>query len=214
MTWIKDNGRWAILNAVALVIITNLLSQAIPVSAFPAKIAGIEPLVESGKWAVRFLLFSLLMTPLNTLFGWRSAIPLRKPAGLWAFGFGLAHFAFYVTDTSSLWLQYPIPDYMAGLGVFGLVILTALAATSTRWAMKRLGKGWKRLHRLVYLAGSLVLLHALLEASSSKRVLVADPQAAYEVRLYLVILVLLLLARLPALRTHLAKLRFRRGITV
>ncbi len=67
----------------------NLLRQADKLGDLTA---DFEPMVESGKWAVRLLLVSLLMTPLNTLFGWRSAIRLRKPAGIWAFGFGFIKF--------------------------------------------------------------------------------------------------------------------------
>jgi sulfoxide reductase heme-binding subunit YedZ len=168
-------------------------------------------LVDSGKWAIRFLLFSLAMTPLNTLLGWRNAIKLRKPAGLWAFGFTLGHFGLNIFGNWENWMLAPIPDYIAALGVIGLAILTPMAATSTRWAMKRLGKWWKRLHRLVYGAGVIAILHALLE-SPSKRVAPHDPQAGNEVILYLVILAVLLAARVPVVRSTLANLRNNRGV--
>jgi methionine sulfoxide reductase heme-binding subunit len=204
MTWLKDNWRWAALNAVALVVMLSLLRH---INTIGDSDADVE-LMESGKWAIRFLLFSLAMTPLNTLFGWRSATKLRKPAGLWAFGFGLVHLVFYLADVKVEWLRFPIPDYIAALGVVGLAILTAMAATSTRWAMKRMGKGWKRLHRLVYAAGCIALVHGLLE-SSHKRVALFDSQAALEVQLYLGILVVLLAVRIPAIRTRLVNLRYR-----
>jgi sulfoxide reductase heme-binding subunit YedZ len=172
--------------------------------------ADLAPLVEGGKWAVRFLLFSLAMTPLNTLFGWRSAIKLRKPAGLWAFGFAVLHFAVYVLDTGRDWLNYPIPDYYAALGVVALIILAAMAATSTRWAMKRMGKNWKRLHRFVYAAGVIGIVHGLLESASSKRVFVYDPRTIEEVWIYLFALVVLLAARIPVVRASIADLRHRR----
>jgi sulfoxide reductase heme-binding subunit YedZ len=207
MTWFKDNWRWAALNVIALVVMMSLLRQ---INTIGDSDADIE-LVEAGKWAIRFLLFSLAMTPLNTLFGWRSAIKLRKPAGLWAFGFGLLHFVFYVADVKTEWLRYPIPDYIAGLGIVGLSILTAMAATSTRQAMKRMGKWWKRLHRLVYAAGCITLVHGLLE-SSHKRVAFFDPQAGLEVQLYLGILFVLLAVRIPVVRTHLVILRHRLAV--
>jgi sulfoxide reductase heme-binding subunit YedZ len=148
------------------------------------------------------------MTPLNTLLGWRGAIKLRKPAGLWAFGFVAVHFVYYLADTWRNWLRHPIPDLYAGLGVIALVILTAMAATSTRWAMKRMGKWWKRLHRLVYAAGIVGLVHGLLE-SGNKRVFFFDDQIAPEVQLYLVILAMVLAVRIPPVRKALAQLRHR-----
>jgi sulfoxide reductase heme-binding subunit YedZ len=207
MQWVKDNWRWAALNVCALAVMVNVLRQADKLGNFNS---DFEPVVESGKWAVRFLLVSLAMTPLNTLLGWRSAIKLRKPAGLWAFGFGLLHFTFYVADMGGqAWLLDPIPTYYMALGVVGLLILSAMAATSNRWAMKRMGKGWKRLHRLVYAAGVIVITHGLLEAAFSKRLLVANSDVTYELRLYLAILVILLGVRIPAVRSALASLRHR-----
>jgi methionine sulfoxide reductase heme-binding subunit len=204
--WFKDNWRWAALNLLALLVIVSLFQVQPKVGDLNSTFV---PLVESGKWAIRYLLFSLAMTPLNTVFGWRAAIKLRKPAGLWAFGFGVLHFVFYIADVGADWLQYPIPDIYAALGVLGLAILTPLAATSTRWAMKQLGKRWKRLHRTVYAAGIIALLHGVLEATSSKRVLSVDPQVSYEIVLYLIVLILLLMARIPTIRTSLASLRHR-----
>jgi sulfoxide reductase heme-binding subunit YedZ len=208
--WLKDNWQWAAVNVFALIIMLILWRQT---NELGDSDSDFGPLLESGKWAARFLLLSLAMTPLNTLFGWRSAIKLRKPAGLWAFGFGASHFVFYIVEVGTkIWLQYPIPDYIAGLGVIALIVLSLMAATSTRWAMKRMGKWWKRLHRMVYVAGFIAIVHGLLEVSFSKRVLVYEPEAAYELRLYLLILVVLLAMRIPTFRASLASLRYRQGI--
>ncbi|MCA9910459.1 MAG: ferric reductase-like transmembrane domain-containing protein, partial [Anaerolineae bacterium] len=113
-----------------------------------------DRVLEAGVWAVRFLLFSLAISPLNTYLGWRSAIPLRKLAGLWAFGFGVLHFALSLSESQPFgaYLLPPVASFVI-FGLIALVILAALAATSTRWAQRRLGKNWKRLHRLVYVAG-------------------------------------------------------------
>lgn len=209
MKWLKKNWPWAALNLFALVAMAILLEQAIAVDDFNPNY-DLE-LINSGKWAIRFLLICLLMTPLNTVLGWRSAIKLRKPAGLWAFGFALVHFVVNVIGLNENWLRAPIPDYMAALGVIGLGILTPMAATSTHWAMKRLGKWWKRIHRMVYAAGAIVVGHALLE-SSNKRVAGYEPQVNVELGLYLVILLLLLAARVPVVHSALAELRHRHGV--
>jgi len=147
MKWIKKNRQWAVLNLFALAVMVSLLWRSIAVDDFNP---NYDPmLISSGKWAIRFLLLCLLMTPLNTVLGWRGAIKLRKPAGLWAFGFVVAHFVLNAIGLRENWLQAPIPGYIAALGVIGLGILTPMAATSTRWAMKRLRRWWKRLHRMV-----------------------------------------------------------------
>ena len=208
MKWVKENWRWTALNLFALAVMANLLWQSTTAGDFNR---NYDPmLVSSGKWAIRFLLLCLLMTPLNTLFGWRSAVKLRKPAGLWAFEFALVHFVLNVAGTKEYWLRYPIPDYLAALGVIGLSILTLMAATSSRWAMKHMGKWWKRLHRTVYAAGIIISSHALLE-SSNKRVAAYDSQAGIETGLYLAILIALLAMRIPALRSTIANLRHKQG---
>jgi sulfoxide reductase heme-binding subunit YedZ len=207
MNRVKKNWPWAVLNLFALAVMATLVWQSIAVDDFSP---NYDPmLVSSGKWAIRFLLLCLLMTPLNTVLGWRGAIKLRKPAGLWAFGFAVAHFVLNVIGLQENWVRAPIPDYMAALGVIGLGILTPMAATSTRWAMKRLGKWWKRLHRMVYAVGVIVIVHALLE-SSNKRVAMNEPEVTTELMLYLALLIVLLAARIPAVRSALANLRYRR----
>ncbi len=206
---IRINGWWAALNGVALVLMLHLVRHAHLVDDLNGEF---DPLLESGRWAVRFLLVCLAMTPLNTVFGWRRALRLRKPAGLWAFGFATLHFAFQLLFRQQEWLRYPIPDYVAGLGVAGLIILSAMAATSNRWAMKRLGRNWKRLHRLVYAAGVIVLAHALLEMGNTKRTLIVNPGGLLtgleiEIRLYIVLLGVLLALRIPAIRAGFARFR-------
>lgn len=209
MSWVKKNWPWAVLNLFALAVMAELVWQSSAVEEFNP---DYDPmLVSSGKWAIRFLLLSLAMTPLNTVLGWRGAIKLRKPAGLWAFGFAVAHFLLNVIGLRENWLRAPIPDYMAALGIVGLSILTPMAVTSTRWAMKRMGRWWKRLHRMVYAAGMIVVGHALLE-SSNKRVAGHDSQAGIEVGLYLAVLLMLLAARIPAVRATLTNLKYRQAV--
>jgi len=203
MSWLRSNRRWAALNLVATAVLSLILSRGR--GEWNAS-HTFDPGLESGKWAIRFLLICLVMTPLKTYFGWSGAIKLRKPAGLWSFGFALLHGLFYIGDTGLTGLAWPLPRFMA-LGLGGLVILTALALTSNRWAMRRLKKNWKRLHRLVYLAGLSVVFHALLAAAASKKLWVRDPQAVDELNLYLALLVVLLGVRLPLVRRGLKQIR-------
>ncbi|MBE7549975.1 MAG: ferric reductase-like transmembrane domain-containing protein [Anaerolineales bacterium] len=196
MAWLTSNWRWAALNLWAGSVLTLVMSLG---RTDWNATDTFDPGLESGKWAIRFLLVCLAVTPLHTYFGWRSLISLRKPAGLWAFGFAVLHVLVYLKEAGWAWLAWPIQFYIA-LGLLGLLILTALALTSNRWAMRRLRKHWKRLHRLVYLAGSAGVMHAILATSASKKVLVHDPQAIYELNVYLAALVVLLVVRIPLVR--------------
>ncbi|MBN2549798.1 MAG: ferric reductase-like transmembrane domain-containing protein [Anaerolineales bacterium] len=117
----------------------------------------------SGKYAVILLLASLACTPLNTLFGWRGVNGARRALGLYAFLFALLHFTLFAGvdfgfDLNLLKRELVERRYI-WVGLPALLILTALAATSFKSSMKRMGKNWKRLHRLVYLAGVLVVVH-------------------------------------------------------
>jgi methionine sulfoxide reductase heme-binding subunit len=206
MTWLRRNWRWAGLNGFGVFVMIVVLERG---SLNWNATGTFDPMLESGKWAIRFLLVCLAMTPMNTYFGWRSAIKLRKPAGLWAFGFAALHFLLLITDQQSFgihWLTFPLQPFIA-VGLLGLVILTALAVTSHRWAMKRLGKYWKRLHRLVYLAGGAVVYHAMLASVSSKKVWVRDPQSVGEMKVYAVALAVLLVVRIPLVRSLLISLK-------
>jgi methionine sulfoxide reductase heme-binding subunit len=204
---LRASWQWKALNAAGLLIAAGFLTGWSTNWRMPLRA---DPVLEAGKWAVRFLLICLAMSPMNTYLGWRRAVSLRKSAGLWAFAFGVVHFALSITDTkfggTGWFTSFPIADFIV-LGLVGLLILTVLAVTSNHWAMKRLGKGWKRLHRLVYGAGIAVVLHALLAATNSKRMFVNDPKAVDEVRLYLVILIILLVVRIPLVRTLIKRLR-------
>ena len=196
MVWIKSNWRWGVLNLSTVSVLIYVLSQG---STGWSNMDTFDSGLESGKWAIRFLLACLTMTPLNTYFGWKAAIKLRKSAGLWAFGFALVHVLFYIDGAHLDWLTFPMPLFIA-LGLVGMIILSALAATSNRWTMQRLGKNWKRLHRLVYFSGIAVVTHSMLATTMSKKILGRDPQAPNELKVYVAILSVLLVVRIPLVR--------------
>jgi sulfoxide reductase heme-binding subunit YedZ len=195
--WLRNNWRWALLNVSALAIMLTLLVQY---ANYTERIdtAVFSPTFEyGGKWATRFLLLCLAMTPLNTLFGWRWALKLRKSAGLWAFGFAALHFLTYTQfrPFDLAWLGSDTQIYIV-MGLAALFILSLMAITSNQRAMRWLGKSWKRLHRLVYSVGLLVTIHAILAFANSKK-RIQNEAAMYEFYLYLVLLIVLLALRLP-----------------
>jgi sulfoxide reductase heme-binding subunit YedZ len=162
-----------------------------------------DPLIESAKWALRFLLLCLAITPLASYLGWTTAVSLRRPLGLWAFAFALVHVGYSLAQGDVLARWRPPIQPLFLLGGLSLAILTVLALTSMKSAQQRLGRAWKRLHRLVYLGGAATVTHALLAAATSKRMFVRDPQAVYEARLALALLAVLLIVRIPAVRRRL-----------
>lgn len=164
----------------------------------------------TGIIALVFLLLSLACTPLNTLFRFSQAIQRRRALGLYAFFYASLHvFIFMVVDYGldwpTLWQMLVEKRYiLAGLGAF--VLLIALAVTSFRWWMKRMGKGWKRLHQLVYLAGLLAILHFVWVVKGDLIRLGGDVLRPI---LYGIVLGLLLSLRIPAIRRGIVYLRQR-----
>jgi len=158
-----------------------------------------------GQGALVFLLCSLAMTPLQRLSGWAGWISFRRQLGLWAFAYAVLHLSAYLyfllgLDFSSFGAELVERPYIT-VGAVALMGLLALAATSTRWSMRKLGKRWKQLHRLVYSVLLIVLLHMLwvVRADAGRWVLYASIAA------------LLLLVRLPAVAQRLAGFRTRWG---
>lgn len=118
---------------------------------------------ETGEWALRFLLLSLTMTPLRRLFGLSWPLQLRRMLGLYAFFYASLHLAIYLAlDLGGYWAQIgedilERPFITAGLVAW--LLLVPLAATSTRAMMRRMGGLWAKVHRLVYVAAMLAVLH-------------------------------------------------------
>lgn len=117
-----------------------------------------------GTWTLNFLLLTLLMSPLKRHAGWRWPLSLRRTLGLFTFLYGSLHLLSY------LWLDqffdWPAivkdivirPFITVGMSAFALLV--PLAATSNLYAVRTLGgRRWQQLHRMVYLAGILGVLH-------------------------------------------------------
>lgn len=159
----------------------------------------------TGNTALILLLLSLACTPINTLFRVPQVLTLRRPLGLYAFFYAAAHvFIFTGLDYGFQWslLVRDLSDkryIFAGLAAF--LLLVPLAATSWNWWKKQLGKNWKRLHRMVYLAAALVVLHFAWVVKGDVTQLQGD--IARPVLAGLAVAVLLVL-RIPAVRRRLS----------
>jgi sulfoxide reductase heme-binding subunit YedZ len=122
-----------------------------------------EITTRTGLTALVLLVSSLACTPASSVFGFRMAIKWRRPLGLYAFLYASLHFlTFTVLDYGLNWglLREAILEKRYALvGFSAFLLLIPLAITSTRGWMRRLGKRWKKLHRLVYPAALLVVVH-------------------------------------------------------
>jgi len=117
-----------------------------------------------GLWTLILLLSSLACTPLKLVFGWKWPIQVRKLLGLSAFAYVCMHFLVYlVLDQffawDEIWKDIWKRKFIT-VGFAAFLLLIPLAITSTSKMLKRLGSArWKRLHRLVYLAATLGVIH-------------------------------------------------------
>lgn len=120
-------------------------------------------LLHSGWWTLTLLLVSLAITPLRRVTGRNELIKLRRPLGLFAFFWATVHFGIYlgldqVFEWTFIWEDIAERPFIT-VGFAAWVILLALAFTSTKGWIRRLGKRWTLLHRGVYLAALLGVIH-------------------------------------------------------
>ncbi len=119
----------------------------------------------TGGWTLRLLLATLMVTPLRRLFAWPWLAPYRRTLGLLAFSYACLHFATWLAlDHFFDWAAiaedvFERPYVTVGFTAF--LCLVPLAITSTRGWIRRLGRRWVRLHRLVYAAAIAGVVHFL-----------------------------------------------------
>jgi sulfoxide reductase heme-binding subunit YedZ len=157
--------RWA----KAGLFVLSLLPLGYLVVAAASNNLGANP-VESithvtGEWALRFLLITLAVTPLRQLFGWNRLLQLRRMLGLFAFFYACMHFCTWLIFDHFFEWRGIVEDVLERpyitLGASALLLLLPLAVTSTNGWMRRLGKRWVTLHRLVYPAALIAVVHFL-----------------------------------------------------
>ncbi len=120
----------------------------------------------TGLSALTILLVTLGVTPVRRLLSRPSLVLLRRPLGLFAWSYAVVHFLIYAVFDHRLSVPEISEDVAKHpwvlVGFSALLLLTTLAVTSPAAAIRRLGaRRWNRLHRLVYLAATLVILHFL-----------------------------------------------------
>jgi sulfoxide reductase heme-binding subunit YedZ len=117
----------------------------------------------TGDWAIRFLIITLAVTPIRRVTGWNPIIQIRRMLGLFAFFYATLHFlTWFVLDWFFDFRQMAKDVAMRPfitLGMATFVMLLALAVTSTKGSIRRLGRRWTQLHRLIYVAACTALFH-------------------------------------------------------
>ena len=118
----------------------------------------------TGLWTLRFLIFTLTITPLRKLLKLPELIRFRRMLGLFAFFYVCLHFLTYIGpdqsfDLAAMWKDVEKRRYIT-VGFLGLVLLIPLAITSTAGWIRRLGgKRWQMLHRSIYGAATCGVIH-------------------------------------------------------
>ena len=119
----------------------------------------------TGIWAFRFLVLTLAVTPIRRLTTWNGAIQFRRMLGLFAFFYACLHLLTYVVldryfDFAGVWEDIAKRPFITA-GMVAFVAMIPLAITSTKGWIRRLGRRWQVLHRLIYVSALAAAVHYL-----------------------------------------------------
>jgi sulfoxide reductase heme-binding subunit YedZ len=119
----------------------------------------------TGIWTLRLLILTLAVTPLRRLTGWNRVIQYRRMLGLFAFFYASLHFLTYLVFDQVFDLSLVLKDVakrpFITMGFTAFVLMIPLAITSTKGWIRRLGRRWQLLHRLIYVSGIAASVHYL-----------------------------------------------------
>ena len=143
----------------ALLVVTDLFELTGRLGANPVE----EILDRFGNWGLRFMMVSLAVTPLRHVTGYAWLTRFRRMLGLFAFFYVAMHFLTWLVLDQGLYLRGITEDIVERpfitIGMLALVLLTAMAATSTNGMRRRLGRRWDQLHYSAYVVGVLGIWH-------------------------------------------------------
>lgn len=162
----------------------------------------------TGRAAITLLVFSLMCTPLNTLFGWKELLKRRRALGLYTFMYASIHILIFLDlDYGLAWsliIQSIFEKPYIIFGTITFLLLTPLAITSFNIWKKRLKKNWKRLHQTVYLIAPVAVLHFALSKKGDIFQLQGD---IIRPLIYGLVVLILLILRIPTIRKFFVSLR-------
>lgn len=117
----------------------------------------------TGSWALILLLVTLSVTPLRKIFSWNGLVKYRRMLGLFAFFYAALHFTTFLVLDHFFDFNAILKDIMkrpyVTAGFTGFVLMIPLVITSTAGMIRRLGKRWQQLHRLIYITAAAGVIH-------------------------------------------------------
>jgi len=130
---------------------------------------GINPVEDleltTGIWSLRFLVITLAVTPVRRITGWNRVIQYRRMFGLFTFFYVCVHFAIYIGIDQFFAFGAILKDVakrpFITMGFTAFVLMIPLALTSTKGWIRRLGRRWQVLHRLIYISAVCAAIHYL-----------------------------------------------------
>lgn len=152
-----------------LVFLLCLVPLGLIARAFFLDQLGANPIekveLETGRWTLRMLAITLAITPLRKISGWNGVARYRRMLGLFTYFYASTHLLVYigadmVFDVSDI-VEDVLEHLYVTVGMLTFLILTPLAITSTKGWIRRLGKRWVKLHRLIYVAAITGTIHYL-----------------------------------------------------
>jgi sulfoxide reductase heme-binding subunit YedZ len=177
--WRERNGQFSWFRAAVLAALC--LPGVVTLIQYYAGYFPVRPLTEiihaTGLWTIRLLMIALAITPLRQALRWPRLVVVRRMVGVAAFAYAVSHITFYAADNmfdlGKVVSEIALRIYLT-IGFATLLILGALALTSTDAALRRMGgANWIRLHRWVYLAGVLATIHYFMQS----KLVVSEPLA-------------------------------------
>jgi sulfoxide reductase heme-binding subunit YedZ len=167
--WRERNGRFSWFRAAVLLALC--LPGMVTAIQYYAGYFPVRPITEiihaTGLWTIRLLMISLAVTPFRQSLRWPRLVTVRRMIGVAAFCYAVTHLTFYAADNTfhmeKVISEIALRIYLS-IGFAALLILGTLALTSNDTMLKRLGgKAWQRLHRWVYAAGLLAVIHYFMQ---------------------------------------------------
>ena len=144
-------------------------------------------LLTTGEWSLRILLITLCVTPVQFIFKWGAVARLRRMLGLFVFFYATMHLLIWVVLDQGLELSEALSAIVEKkfitIGIIVWLGLLALAVTSNRFSVRKLGVRWKKLHNWVYLLAVLAVVHFVWQVKASE---ILEPA------IYLILLTILL----------------------
>ena len=137
----------------------------------------------SGEWSLRILLLTLCLSPMSRMLRWIQVLQIRRMIGLFSFFYASLHLLCYIGFEQAFDVFSIIDDIwerpFITVGLSAFLMLLPLAITSTRNKMRQMGRRWKLLHRLVYLAVILSVIHfsSLVKADLQEPIIYASSPA-------------------------------------